>query len=424
MSSKDLKPIIKVIGVGGGGCNAISFMSYSEINGVEFLAANTDAQDLEKLDNVQKKIQLGQKLTQGLGAGADPKIGRKSAEEDEELIRNYLEGGNLLFIAAGMGGGTGTGAAPVIADIAKKMGFLVVAVVTKPFIFERNARMNKALKGIEELKDNVDSLIVIPNEKLKEVEDVSLSLTTIFENVDQVLYNAIQGISDIITKPGLINIDFNDLKTVMKDSGNSMIGIGRATGENKAERAALEAISCPFLEEKNLSSAKRVIVNVSLEVNGSLEDFDAVGRVVESITAEDAEVIMGTTINEKADDEITVTIVATDFLSNEEIQEMDRIKELETKKEEVVKEETIEVIEEDDGLPDFIKGLKKNNTNRATQKKETIKTEIVEEKTEEIIEEPSNDLPEEKDNVVEPEKTIKKDKEEDISIPAFLKRSV
>lgn len=424
MSSKDLKPIIKVIGVGGGGCNAISFMSYSEINGVEFLAANTDAQDLEKLDNVQKKIQLGQKLTQGLGAGADPKIGRKSAEEDEELIRNYLEGGNLLFIAAGMGGGTGTGSAPVIADIAKKMGFLVVAVVTKPFAFERNARMNKALKGIEELKDNVDSLIVIPNEKLKEVEDISLSLTTIFENVDQVLYNSIQGISDIITKPGLINIDFNDLKTVMKDSGNSMIGIGRATGENKAERAALEAISCPFLEEKNLSSAKRVIVNVSLEVNGSLEDFDAVGRVVESITAEDAEVIMGTTINEKADDEITVTIIATDFLSNEEIEEIDRIKELETKKEKSVKEETIEVIEEDDGLPDFIKGIKKNNINRSTKNKETIKSEIIEEENKYDLSKPLNDLPEEKDSFNETEETIKKDKDEDISIPAFLKRSV
>ncbi len=318
----DLKPVIKVIGVGGGGCNAISFMSYSEINDVEFIAANTDAQDLEKLKNVESKIQLGHKLTGGRGAGADPTVGRKSAEENEEMIRTYLEGTHLLFISAGMGGGTGTGAAPVIAKIAKDLGILVIAVVTKPFSLERESRMNKAVRGIEELKDIVDSLIVIPNEKLKEFIDPNTPITEVFSTVDKILHNSIQGISDIITKPGLINIDFNDLKTIVSKSGNSMIGLGVAKGDDKARKAALEAISCPLLEEKNLLAAKRVIVNVTLGADGSLKDVDDVGEVIKSITAKGAEVIMGTSIDEKATDQTKVTIIAADFLSNKECEEI------------------------------------------------------------------------------------------------------
>lgn len=363
----NLKPIIKVIGVGGGGCNAISFMSYSEIDGVEFIAANTDAQDLEKLKNVNKKIQLGEKLTSGLGAGADPKIGRKSAEDDEEIIRNYLEGANLLFISAGMGGGTGTGAAPVIAEIARKMGLLVIAVVTKPFDFERESRMNKALKGIEELRPNVDSLIIIPNQKLKDIMPEETSLKEVFESVDRVLYDAIQGISDIVTKTGFINIDFNDLKTIMSNSGdtkNSLIGIGKAKGEGRATKAALEAINCPFLEERNLSSANGVIVNVTLDVDASLKEFEEVGDVIKSITSEGAEVIMGATISEKASDEITVTIIATDFIAKEN-------------KEIIENKDTKKIEEIDSELPSF---LSKNKNKKTTPKNENknIPIEILE----------------------------------------------
>ena len=424
----DLKPVIKVIGVGGGGCNAISFMSFSEIAGVEFLAANTDAQDLEKIKNVQNKIQLGEKLTSGLGAGADPKIGRKSAEEDEEIIQNYLKGSNLLFISAGMGGGTGTGAAPVIADIARKMGMLVIAVVTKPFSFERESRMNKALKGIQELRDSVDSLIIIPNDKLKEVLPPNTPLTSVFESVDQVLHDAIQGISDIITKPGLINIDFNDLKTIMKDSGNSMIGIGKSSGDNRARKAAEEAISCPFLEEKNLSSAKRVIVNVTLAVDGSLEDFDEVGEVIKSITAEGAEVIMGTSIDDKATDQVTVTIVATDFLSNLDreaellkIQE-DKEKEIQNLKNKVKEEEEASKYK----LPSFLN--KNKSKNKITEEDLRLKKQDnVEEKTIQTIDEAFNQKEDLSLDIKEEEKDLTIEKEDnkinDIVIPDFLKKS-
>lgn len=353
----DLKPIIKVLGAGGAGCNAVAYMSHAEIEGVEFIGANTDAQDLEKLVNI-KRIQLGKEETKGLGAGADPKVGRKSAEENRKEIQECLEGSNLLFISAGMGGGTGTGAAPVIAEIAKELGMLVIAVVTKPFDYERQKRMKQAEQGIEKLREHVDSLIVIPNDQLRDVIPMDIPLSEVFERVDQVLHNAIQGIAEIVTRRGVINIDFNDLKTIMSNSGNAMIGVGYATGENKATEAALLAIQSPLLEEKNLSNAQRAIVSVSLGSDSSLKDFEAVGQVVKQITAEDAEVIIGTSIDEKLNEGIKVTIIATDFKTN-----LDVIEEEKNQNKNIVKEVVVEKeIDELDDLPSFIKkkGVDKN----------------------------------------------------------------
>ncbi len=344
------KPIIKVLGVGGGGCNAISYMSYKEIEGVELLAANTDVQDLEKIKDIQK-IQIGNRETSGLGAGADPKVGRKAAEENEDEIRKFLEGSNLLILSSGMGGGTGTGASPVIAKIAKEMGMLVIAVVTTPFDFEREHRMNQAQKGIEELKEHVDSLICIPNNKLKNTIEKGTSLMDVFKIVDDVLHRAIEGISDIITKPGFINIDFNDLKTIMSNSGNSMIGLGYGKGENKAKDAALDAIKCELLEENNLARAKRAVVNITLGLDGSFDDFEEIGEVIKEITAEGANVIVGTSIDERLEGEAKVTIIATDFLPASEIEKENEIKEV--------------IIEDKDNkneLPSFSKRSNKKNT--------------------------------------------------------------
>lgn len=385
----ECKPVIKVIGVGGGGCNAISFMSCKDIESVKFIAANTDAQDLEKLDAVEDKIQLGKELTKGLGAGANPEIGRESAELDKELICSFLENTNMLFISAGMGGGTGTGAAPVIAKYAREMGILVVAVVTKPFAFEREQRMKKAESGIEELKKHVDSLIVIPNENLRDSIKGNTPLAEVFETVDNVLFNAIEGISDVITKPGIINIDFNDVKTIMNNSGNAMIGIGVGSGENKAREAAEAAINCPLLEEKNLSCAKRVIVNVTLDLSGNLDDFEAVGDIVKQITAEDAEVITGTSY-ESLDDQIKVTIIATDFVDSSKVVE------------DVVVEEPVDNSLNND-LPSLLMPKSKN-------KNENL-LEI--ESTKEDLDHKENDQP-----IQEEEKV------EEISLPMFLRKKI
>jgi cell division protein FtsZ len=379
----ELKPKIKSIGVGGGGCNATAYMSHSEIEGVEFIAANTDAQDLEKLTKDIKKIQLGEKLTSGLGAGANPKIGRRSAEESEEEIRAAIEGANMLFISAGMGGGTGTGAAPIIAEIAQSMGILVVAVVTKPFHYEREKRMSQALDGIKALQEHTDSLIVIPNDQLKQIIPINTPMGEVFEKVDQVLYKAIQGIAEVVTVKGIINIDFNDLKTVMKNSGNSMIGLGIAEGEDKAKKAAEEAINSPLLEAKNLSRAKRAVVNVSLGIEGTLEDFEQVGEVVKSKTAEGAEVIMGYSVDEKLTNQVKVTIIATDFETEEDLLKLkeDNVVEIEDKI------ETTNVEENSNKLPNFIKrGSIKDDVKTNIAKEEVDLKDVEEKKCETPIE--------------------------------------
>lgn len=389
---QELKPKIKSIGVGGGGCNATAYMSHSEIEGVEFIAANTDAQDLEKLHNGIKKIQLGAKLTNGLGAGANPKIGRRSAEESEDEIREAIKGANMLFISAGMGGGTGTGAAPVIAEIAKSMGMLVIAVVTKPFHYEREKRMSQALSGLEALREHTDSLIVIPNDQLRNVIPVGTPMGEVFEKVDQVLYKAIQGISEIIIKRGIINIDFNDLKTIMKDSGNAMIGLGIAEGENRAEKAAKDAINSPLLEEKNLSKAKRTVVNVSFGIDGTLEDYEEVGKVVKETTAENAEVIMGYTVDEKLINQIKVTIIATDFETEDDIkaaeEEKNACKPVEVE-EAVTEEESLT-----NKLPSFVKRGRKietpNFNNSKDEEKDLPKENKIEEEVNTPIKEQNN----------------------------------
>jgi cell division protein FtsZ len=302
--------VIKVIGVGGGGGNAVEYMAQANVEGVEFIAANTDAQAL-KHSSVKSILQLGTGVTKGLGAGANPEIGRQSALEDRERIHDVLEGADLVFITAGMGGGTGTGGAPIVAEIAKEMGILTVAVVTKPFPFEGRKRMQVAEKGIENLSQAVDSLITIPNEKLLSVLGKEMSLLDAFKAANNVLLGAVQGIAELITRPGLINVDFADVRTVMSQMGLSMMGTGRARGENRARAAAQAAIASPLLEDINLSGAKGVLVNITAGMNLSIAEFEEVGESIKEFTSEDATVIVGTVIDPDMTDEIRVTLVAT-----------------------------------------------------------------------------------------------------------------
>ncbi len=302
--------VIKVIGVGGGGGNAVEYMVQANIEGVEFIAANTDAQAL-KNSSVKTILQLGTGVTKGLGAGANPEIGRQSALEDRERIHDALEGADMIFITAGMGGGTGTGAAPIVAEIAKEMGILTVAVVTKPFPFEGKKRQFVAEKGIENLSQAVDSLITIPNEKLLTVLGKDMSLLDAFKAANNVLLGAVQGIAELITRPGLINVDFADVRTVMSQMGLSMMGTGRARGENRALAAAQAAIASPLLEDVNLSGAKGVLVNITAGINLSIAEFEQVGEAIKDFTSEDATVIVGTVIDPEMTDELRVTLVAT-----------------------------------------------------------------------------------------------------------------
>lgn len=302
--------VIKVIGVGGGGGNAVEYMAQADIEGVEFIAANTDAQAL-KHSSVKSILQLGTAVTKGLGAGANPEIGRQSALEDKERIHDVLEGADLVFITAGMGGGTGTGGAPIVAEIAKEMGILTVAVVTKPFPFEGRKRMLVAEKGIENLSQAVDSLITIPNEKLLTVLGKDMSLLDAFKAANNVLLGAVQGIAELITRPGLINVDFADVRTVMSQMGIAMMGTGRARGENRAKAAAQSAISSPLLEDINLSGAKGVLVNITAGMNLTIAEFEEVGEAIKEFTSEDATVIVGTVIDPEMSDELRVTLVAT-----------------------------------------------------------------------------------------------------------------
>ncbi|PIE45273.1 MAG: cell division protein FtsZ [Gammaproteobacteria bacterium] len=302
--------IIKVIGVGGGGSNAVQYMLDRELAGVDLYCANTDLQALNT-SPVKNKIQLGKEVTRGLGAGADPDIGRKSAVEDRDDILNMLEGADMLFIAAGMGGGTGTGAAPVIAEIARQAGVLTVAVVTKPFTFEGNKRGRVAVDGIEELSQYVDSLITIPNDRLLAVMGKSAPIAQAFNTANAVLYGAVQGISDLIVRPGIINVDFADVRTVMSERGIAMMGAGVASGENRAQEAAEKAISSPLLENIDLSGAKGVLVNITADSNLGLDEYATVGEIIRGIIDDDSTVVIGTTIDDEVEDELRVTIVAT-----------------------------------------------------------------------------------------------------------------
>lgn len=300
---------IKVIGVGGGGNNAVDRMIDDGLDGVEFISVNTDGQALAKAKSATK-IQIGEKLTKGLGAGGNPEIGEKSVDETQDEIAQALRGSDMVFITAGMGGGTGTGAAPRIAAISKELGILTVGVVTKPFNFEGKKRMSNAEKGIVELKKNVDTLVIIPNQRLLSIIDKKTTLTEAFKKADEILRQGVQGIADLISKPGVINLDFADVRTIMADKGVAHMGIGRATGENKAEVAAKAAIQSPLLET-TIEGAKSVLINFSGDMNlGLLETEEAADLIRESIDPE-AEIIFGTTINEELQDEVVVTVIAT-----------------------------------------------------------------------------------------------------------------
>jgi cell division protein FtsZ len=315
MDTHTQSAVIKVIGVGGGGGNAVNHMMESSIEGVEFICANTDAQAL-KHSSVKTILQLGAAITKGLGAGASPLVGRQAAEEDRDRIRDALEGADMVFITAGMGGGTGTGATPVVAEVAKELGILTVAVVTKPFPFEGGKRMKIAEEGIEALASRVDSLITIPNEKLLAVLGKEMSLLNAFKAANDVLLNATRGVAELITRHGLINVDFADVKTVMSEMGEAMMGMGAATGVNRAREAAEAAINSPLLGDIDLSGAKGILVNITAGMDLTIGEFDEVGNTVRDFADEDATVVVGTVIDPDLDDEMRVTVVATGLGGN------------------------------------------------------------------------------------------------------------
>ncbi len=302
--------VIKVIGVGGGGGNAVKHMIANSVEGVDFICANTDAQALS--DIISKTVlQLGSDITKGLGAGANPEIGRAAALEDRERIADALRGADMVFITAGMGGGTGTGGAPVVAEVARELGILTVAVVTRPFPFEGKKRLKIAMEGIGELQQHVDSLITIPNEKLLEVLGKNTSLLDAFKEANDVLLGAVQGIADLIIRPGMINVDFADVRTVMSEMGMAMMGTGSARGENRAREAAEKAINSPLLDDIDLQGARGILVNITAGLDLSLGEFAEVGDTIEEFASEEATVVVGTVIEPEMTDELKVTVVAT-----------------------------------------------------------------------------------------------------------------
>jgi len=336
---------IKVIGVGGAGNNAVNRMIESGVKGVDFIVANTDLQVLNN-SNAPVKIQIGEKLTNGLGAGANPNIGRDAALESKEELKDALYGADMVFITCGMGGGTGTGAAPVIADIAQELGALTVGIVTKPFSFEGKKRMNHALDGLEELKKHVDTLIVIPNDRLREIIDKSTSLVDSFKEVDNVLRRGVQSIPDLIAVAGLINLDFADVKAVMEKRGHALIGIGMGVGEDRAAEAAREAVTSPLLEA-SISGATDAIINVTGGSNLTLFEVEEAAEVIRASANTDINTIFGAVINENLTDELIVTVIATGFDKDEE--EKEEVKEEQPKK-------VIEETEEDDtDIPAFLR---------------------------------------------------------------------
>jgi cell division protein FtsZ len=319
--------IIKVIGVGGGGGNAVQHMLTASIDGVEFICANTDSQAL-KNSSARTIMQLGGNVTKGLGAGADPEVGRQAALEDRDRLMDVLDSSDMVFITAGMGGGTGTGAAPIVAQVAKEMGILTVAVVTRPFGFEGKKRAQIAEEGIRDLAQYVDSLITIPNEKLLSVLGRDVSLLNAFSAANDVLLGAVQGIAQLITCPGLINVDFADVRTVMSEMGMAMMGSGKATGEDRAKVAAEAAISSPLLEDINLSGAKGILVNITAGLDLSIGEFDEVGTTVKQFASDNATVVVGTVIDPEMSGEMRVTIVATGLATqaSEELLKMKLVK--------------------------------------------------------------------------------------------------
>jgi cell division protein FtsZ len=310
MDTYGQQAVIKVVGVGGGGGNAIDHMVAANIEGVDFISANTDAQALKR-SQAKTVLQLGTNLTKGLGCGADPMVGRQAAIEDRERIAEVLHGADMIFITAGMGGGTGTGAAPVVAQVAKDLGVLTVAVVTRPFPFEGKKRMAVAEQGIKELAEYVDSIIIIPNEKLLSILGKGASLLDAFGKANHVLQGAVQGIAELITRPGLINVDFADVRTVMSEMGQAMMGSATASGEGRAQEAAMAAISSPLLEDIHISGAKGLLVNITAGLNMSIGEFEEVGNTIKAFAAEDATVVIGTVIEPHLTDEMRVTVVAT-----------------------------------------------------------------------------------------------------------------
>jgi cell division protein FtsZ len=310
MDTQTQTAVIKVIGVGGGGGNAVNHMAAANIEGVEFICANTDAQALDNV-SVKTVLQLGAGITKGLGAGADPDVGRRAAEEDRDRIKDLLDGADMVFITAGMGGGTGTGAAPIVASVARELGILTVAVVSKPFVFEGSKRAKVAGDGIQELEKHVDSLITIPNDKLLAVLGKQMTLLDAFSAANDVLLNATQGIAELITRPGLINVDFADVKTVMSGMGVSMMGTGSASGENRAREAAEKAINSPLLEDINLAGAQGILVNITAGMTLTIGEFDEVGNTVRDFADDNATVVVGTVIDPELEEELRVTVVAT-----------------------------------------------------------------------------------------------------------------
>jgi cell division protein FtsZ len=302
--------VIKVIGIGGGGGNAVKHMIENDVEGVDFICANTDAQALSDIES-KTVLQLGGEITKGLGAGANPEIGRAAAMEDRERIADSLRGADMVFITAGMGGGTGTGGAPVVAEVAREMGILTVAVVTRPFPFEGKKRLSIAHEGVGELQQHVDSLITIPNEKLLEVLGKNCSLLDAFKEANDVLLGAVQGIADLIIRPGMINVDFADVRTVMSEMGMAMMGTGSSKGENRAREAAERAINSPLLDDIDLQGARGILVNITAGLDLSLGEFSEVGDTIEEFASEEATVVVGTVIDPGMTDELKVTVVAT-----------------------------------------------------------------------------------------------------------------
>ena len=353
MDAHTQNAIIKVIGVGGGGGNAVNHMVSSAIDGVEFICANTDAQALKNTP-VKTVLQLGNNSTKGLGAGANPEIGRQAAIEDRERIQEVIAGSDMVFITAGMGGGTGTGAAPIVAEIAKELGILTVAVVTKPFPFEGKKRMVLAEKGIEELALHVDSLITIPNEKLLHVLGKEMTLLNAFKAANDVLLGAVQGIAELITCPGLINVDFADVRTVMSEMGDAMMGTGCAKGESRAREAAEAAIHSPLLEDINVQGARGILVNITAGMDMSIGEFEEVGQAIRDFASDDANVVVGTVIVPELSDQMRVTVVATGLGSKmEAVEEPTPIVQV---KREAIK--TAELKEEDFDIPTIMRDKK------------------------------------------------------------------
>src|SRR5882724_1091744 len=312
VEQENLKARIKVIGIGGGGGNAVNTMIGSKFTGVDFMVANTDAQSLDA-SRAPVKIQLGETVTKGLGAGANPEIGRRAALEDQDVIKEYLEGSDMIFITAGMGGGTGTGGAPVLARVAREVGALTVGVVTKPFIFEGKKRMRQAEEGIEELKASVDTLIVIPNQRLLSIAAKTTTMLEAFHKADDVLLQAVRGISDLIITPGLINLDFADVRTVMAEMGLALMGAAAATGENRAIEAAQRAISSPLLEDISIQGARGVLINITGGPDLCLHEVNEAASMIQEEAHDDANIIFGAVIDESLTDEIRITVIATGF---------------------------------------------------------------------------------------------------------------